>query len=72
MRVFQKKNELPVYIHTQPWSYVAILLYVRQGFKLQMTDTFSHYENEYAQAMDVLKKILTAEQYSELASCSEK
>ncbi len=72
MRVFQEKNELPVYIHTQPWSYVAILLYVRQGFKLQMTDTFSQYENQYAQAIDVLKKVLTAEQYSELASCSEK
>ena len=39
---------------------------------LQMTDTFSHYENQYAQAMDVLKKVLTAEQYGELASCSEK
>lgn len=71
MSVFWEKNELPVYIHTQPWSYVAILLYVRQGFKLQTTDTFSHYENQYAQAMDVLKKILTAEQYGELDSCSE-
>lgn len=70
MKVFQEKNEFPVYIHTQPWSYVAILLYVRQGFKLQMTDTFSHYENQYAQAMDTLKKILTVPQYDELISNS--
>ena len=70
MKVFQEKNEFPVYIHTQPWSYIAILLYVRQGFKLQMTDTFSHYENQYAQAMDTLKKILTVPQYDELVSNS--
>lgn len=66
MNVFQEKNEFPVYIHTQPWSYIAILLYVRQGFKLQMTDTFSHYENQYMPAMNTLKKILTVPQYDEL------
>ena len=72
MEVFQERNEFPVYLHTQPWSYIAILLYVRQGFKLQMTDTFSHYENQYAQAMDTLKKILTVPQYDELVSNSAK
>lgn len=72
MKVFREKNEFPVYIHTQPWSYIAILLYVRQGFKLQMTDTFSHYENQYALAMDTLKKILTGPQYDELVSNSER
>lgn len=70
MNCFQEKNEFPVYIHTQPWSYIAILLYVRQGFKLQMTDTFSHYENQYALAINVLKKIVTAPQYDELISNS--
>lgn len=70
MMVFQEKNEFPVYIHTQPWSYIAILLYVRQGFKLQMTDTFSHYKNQYKQAMDILKKVLTVQQYDELVSNS--
>lgn len=29
MKVFREKNEFPVYIHTQPWSYIAILLYLR-------------------------------------------
>ena len=70
MKVFREKNDFPVYIHTQPWSYIAILLYVRQGFKLQMTDTFSHYENQYALAMNTLKKILTVPQYNELVSNS--
>lgn len=72
MKVFQEKNEFPVYIHTQPWSYIAILLYLHQGFKLQMTDTFSHYENQYALAMNTLKKLLTIQQYDELVSNSER
>lgn len=70
MKVFQEKNEFPVYIHTQPWSYIAILLYLHQGFKLQMTDTFSHYENQYTLAMNILKEVLTAQQYNELVSNS--
>ena len=40
MQIFLEKDEFPVYIHTQPWSYKAILLYIRQGFKIQKTDTF--------------------------------
>ena len=71
LKVFWEKGEFPVYIHTQPWSYIAILLYLHQGFKLQMTDAFSCYENQYAQAMDTLKQILPAAQYSELLSNSE-
>lgn len=72
MKVFREKNEFPVYIHTQPWSCIAILLYLHQGFKLQMTDTFSHYENQYALAMNTLKKLLTIQQYDELVSNSER
>ena len=70
MNVFREKNEFPVYVHTQPWSYIAILLYLRLGFKLQRLDTFSHYENQYALAMDALKRVLTAGQYEELVSQS--
>lgn len=66
LKIFQELDEFPVYLHTQPWSYVAILLYVRLGFKLQKADTFSHYENQYIQAMNVLKCILTNQQYNEL------
>ncbi len=68
--IFQKLNEFPVYIHTQPWSYIAVLLYIRLGFQLQKTDTFSHYENQYVQSMNVLKNILTIQQYQELAANS--
>lgn len=71
MRIFVSKGEMPVYIHTQPWSYSAILLYVRMGFRLQRTDTFAHYVNQYDQAMETLKALLTREQLDELLACSE-
>lgn len=71
LEVFWEKGEFPVYIHTQPWSYIAILLYMRLGFKLQMSDTFSHYENQYTQAMDTLKKILPATQYDKSVANSD-
>lgn len=67
MQLFVSKHELPVYIHTQPWSYKAILLYIAQGFRLQRTDTFSYYENQFEKAMKTLKGILTREQYYYLA-----
>ena len=64
-------EELPVYIHTQPWSWKAIMLYVSLGFKLQQRDTFSKYVNQYAEAMAALKQILTAEQYEVLERSSD-
>lgn len=70
LEVFQELDEFPVYIHTQPWSYIAILLYVHLGFKLQKKDTFSHYENQYVQSMNVLKIVLTEQQYNELVENS--
>ncbi len=62
MNIFSECGETPVYIHTQPWSYKAILLYIKLGFKIQKTDTFSHYENQYEQAMKTLENILTEKQ----------
>ena len=71
MNIYAKQKGLPVYIHTQPWSWKAILLYISLGFKLQKTDAFSHYENEYEKAMIELEKIVTAEQYELLQQSSE-
>lgn len=71
MNIYAKRQGLPVYIHTQPWSWKAMLLYISLGFKLQKTDTFSYYENEYEKAMIVLGKIVTAEQYELLKQSSE-
>ena len=71
MEIFKEFEEAPIYIHTQPWSYKAILLYVKLGFKIQKTDTFSHYENQYDKALETLKSILTKSQVNQLVSYSE-
>ena len=71
MNIYVKDEALPVYIHTQPWSWKAILLYISLGFRLQKADTFSHYENEYEKAMTELRKIISAEQYELLQQSSE-
>ena len=71
MNIFEEQEKLPVYIHTQPWSWKAIFLYLSLGFKLQKSDTFSHYKNEYHQAMTELKKIVTETQFELLLELSE-
>ena len=71
MNIFEAQDKFPVYIHTQPWSWKAIILYLSLGFKLQKHDTFSHYENEYYQAMAELKKIVSEKQFELLQEFSE-
>ena len=63
MDVFAEQNALPVYLHTQPWSWKAILLYLSIGFKLQATDTFAEYTNEYDETIKTLKNIVSKEQF---------
>ena len=71
MNRFKEQGNFPVYVHTQPWSWKAIFLYLSIGFKLQKTDTFSHYENEYYKAMTALKQVVTSEQFELLQELSE-
>ena len=71
MNIYAEHEALPVYIHTQPWSWKAILLYISLGFTLQKTDTFSHYENEYEKAMMELRKVVREDQFELLLQSSE-
>ena len=71
MNIYAEHGALPVYVHTQPWSWKAILLYLSLGFRLQKTDTFSHYENEYEKAMIELGKVVREDQYKLLQQSSE-
>ena len=71
MNIYAEHRALPVYIHTQPWSWKEILLYASLGFRLQKTDTFSHYENEYGKAITELRRIVSEEQYELLLRSSE-
>ncbi len=66
IQIFSGNQENTIYIHTQPWSCKAIILYIRQGFKIQKSDSFSHYENQFNLAMNTLKDILSKEQYDEI------
>ena len=71
LRLFRREdNSKPVYLHTQPWSWKAILLYISLGFKLQPKDTIYNYENQYAQAMETLRTIVTPEQYAKMEAAS--
>lgn len=71
MSIFKEFGEVPVYIHTQPWSYKAILLYIDLGFYLQKTDSFADYENQYTAAIDTLKDILSLQQYNRIVYSSK-
>ena len=61
MNYYCQNHLMPVYLHTQPWSYKAIKLYLSAGFKIMKTDTFADYTNEYNEAISVLKNYLTLE-----------
>lgn len=71
MDIFNKYDETPIYIHTQPWSYKAIMLYIKLGFKIQKTDTFSNYENQYKKAIKTLKNLLPEGQFNQIITNSE-
>lgn len=58
MSYYRENDLMPVYLHTQPWSYKAIKLYLSAGFKILKTDTFADYKNEYNEAINVLKDYL--------------
>lgn len=64
LETMRRFDAYPVYIHTQPWSHRALMMYVRHGFTLMRRDTFSHYENQFAQGMDVLRGLLSPEPYA--------
>lgn len=71
MNLFAERNSLPVYIHTQPWSWKAIMLYISIGFRLQKTDTFSRYENQYDKAMQTMKNVVSEECFEIMKKSSD-
>lgn len=58
LQIFRSLGEYEVYLHTQPWSYMAIMLYDSLGFYMRRRGTFLGKKNEYAQAMDTLAGVL--------------
>ncbi len=68
----REDNAAPVYLHTQPWSWKAVLLYISLGFKLQRQDSFASYVNEYDKAMAALRPLLDDRQLALLDANSSK
>ena len=68
----REDNAAPVYLHTQPWSWKAILLYISLGFRLQRQDSFAAYVNEYDQAMAALRPLLDEKQLALLEANSSR
>ena len=69
--VFTALGETTVYLHTQPWSWKAILLYDSLGFRMQKSDTYFRSDNQYHQAMDALERVLPREALRRLEEHSE-
>lgn len=59
-------NLFPIYLHTQPWSYSAIGIYCKAGFRLLKTDSFRGYENQSKQAIPVLKELVSNHLFNKL------
>jgi len=53
-------------LHTQPESYQAIKLYNDFGFNMTKKDCYGHAINEYEAAIDVLREVMSAEEFKKL------
>lgn len=71
MNLFAAQGRLPVYLHTQPWSWKAVFLYLSLGFRLQKTDSFAGYPNETAQGLTVLKTVVDGRCFAQLERCCD-
>ncbi len=63
---FYELGEYPIYLHTQPWSYAAICIYSSLGFRMLKKETILHYENQYDEAIAILKTLLSADKLEKL------
>ena len=71
LNIYEKENAFPVYLHTQPWSYQAVRLYHKFGFRLMKRESFAGYENQYALAVPVLARYIAPECIRELMERGE-
>lgn len=47
-----------IYLHTQTWSYKAIQMYLKMGFRLIKDDSLGYHEKDYQEAVQILETIL--------------
>lgn len=61
LEIYEDFDEFPVYLHTQPWSYAAVSLYLKAGFRLLRSGGFADYQNQNREALEVLQRYLSTE-----------
>ena len=71
----------PVWLHTQTWSHVAIRLYHHLGFNLIKEERLANnntrngiskiYQNDYYEAVEVLKEVIDSDQLDKLCSTAK-
>lgn len=52
------RGEVPVFLHTQPWSYEAVGLYLKAGFFLCRSETFGTHKNQFQEGIRILEQYL--------------
>lgn len=69
LKIFkQKYGDQAIYLHTQPSSFQAIKLYNDFGFNIAKEDSYGNAVNEYADAMEILEKVMNVDAYTRLKS----
>lgn len=59
-------GEFPVYLHSQPCSYVAVGLYSSLGFKVLRHQSVMGYENQFGESMAVLQTLMAPAKFEKL------
>ena len=63
---FAELDGFPVYLHSQPCSYVAIGLYSSLGFRALKSGSVMGYENQFREAAEALKPLMPPEKFRKL------
>lgn len=61
-----KKDDYPVYLHTQPASYRAIKLYSDFGFKLMSNEKIGSRTNDLKECLPILKRYMPTKDYKKI------
>ncbi len=64
--VISGEKDFPIILHTQPSSYRAIKLYSDFGFKIATNEKVGMRENQYEQALPILREFMTPQSYKNL------
>lgn len=53
-RMIDIEGDRDFYLHTQTWSYKAINIYIKAGYRIVENETFGEYHNDYEKALETI------------------